>query len=104
MRRVVAYARVNSEEQRIRETISTLLEFVRGVVARDGLDIIQVYADDGVLGTILLEKRPAGARLIADARSGRLQAIVDYRRSVERSLKHSGFDVKDDPDPKGRMP
>jgi site-specific DNA recombinase len=77
--RAAAYGRVSTEEQRDRETIKTQVEVARHRCERDGLPIHDYYLDDGVSGTLPLEQRPEGARLLADARAGLFNVLVIYK-------------------------
>jgi site-specific DNA recombinase len=74
--RVALYLRVSSEEQRDRETIEIQREFLEQYCRLYGLEIVDVYADDGVSGTVPLHERPAGRRLLEDAREGRFTAVL----------------------------
>jgi resolvase-like protein len=67
--RVALYMRVSSEEQRDRETIEIQREFLQEYCRLYGLEVAQVYADDGLSGTIPLHERPEGGRLLEDAKS-----------------------------------
>ena len=44
-----------------------------------GFEVVEPYADDGVSGVIPLHERPAGARLLRDAREGRFQTVLVYK-------------------------
>jgi site-specific DNA recombinase len=55
--------RVSSEEQRERETIEIQREFLQEYGRLYGLEVAQIYADDGVSGTVPLHERPEGLRL-----------------------------------------
>jgi hypothetical protein len=50
--RVALLLRVSSEEQRERETIEIQREFLQEYCRLYGLEVAQIYADDGVSGTI----------------------------------------------------
>ena len=41
--------------------------------------MITVYADDGVSGTVPIHLRPAGARILPDARLRRFDQLMVYR-------------------------
>jgi len=70
-RRAATYERVSSEEQRERETIRTQADAIRRFAeANPDAQIVGRYRDDGVSGTIPLEERPDGRRLMQDARAG----------------------------------
>ncbi len=68
---VVIYCRVSSDEQRRNETILTQLDFLRRYCDLQGLQIGGLYQDDGVSGTVPLERRPAGRHLLADLAQAR---------------------------------
>jgi DNA invertase Pin-like site-specific DNA recombinase len=65
---IALYLRVSSEEQRERETIDIQREFLEQYCRLYGLEVADVYADDGVSGTIPLHERPEGKRLLEDAK------------------------------------
>jgi Resolvase, N terminal domain len=72
--RVALLLRVSSEEQRERETIEIQREFLQEYCRLYGLEVAQIYADDGVSGTIPLhEGRKAGgsSRMLKRASSPR---------------------------------
>src|SRR2546422_582066 len=73
------YARVSSEEQRERQTIQTQREFAKRYCDRLGIAIADSYSDDGISGTLPLERRPEGARLLADANAGKIDLVLVYR-------------------------
>jgi len=76
---VSLYARVSSLEQTRNETIKTQIEALERHCQAHGLAVQEVYADDGVTGTIPLEARPEGARLLRDARAGRARTVLVYK-------------------------
>src|ERR687896_2138285 len=76
--RVALCLRVSSEEQRERETIEIQNEFLSQYCRLYGLDVAGIYKDDGVSGTIPLEERPEGRRLLEDAQAGRFDAVLVY--------------------------
>jgi site-specific DNA recombinase len=41
--------------------------------------VVQIYADDGVSGTVPLHERPEGRRLLEDAREGKFSTLLVYR-------------------------
>jgi site-specific DNA recombinase len=77
--RAAIYLRVSSEEQRDRETILTQRNFAERYCALHEIVPVGWYADDGVSGTIAVNQRPEGARLLQDARDGRLSVVYVYR-------------------------
>src|SRR5215212_9529273 len=77
--RVALYLRVSSEEQRDRETIEIQREFLAQYCELYALDVAEVYADDGVSGTVPLHERPEGARLLRDAGEGKFGTVLVYK-------------------------
>lgn len=70
---VLAYGRVSTDVQRDTESIKIQVHKLEGMIAvrsnpdlpmRDQLKLIESFWDDGVSGTIPLEKRPEGRRLV----------------------------------------
>jgi site-specific DNA recombinase len=57
---VAVYARVSTEEQRERQSIRTQLEFSERYCQLHSLVVFKVYSDDGVSGTIPLDRRAEG--------------------------------------------
>ena len=76
---VVGYARVSTDLQREKESIRTQVECIERECLSRGWRLGEVYCDDGVSGTLPLEARPAGARLLHDARAGKFKALVVYK-------------------------
>jgi site-specific DNA recombinase len=88
--RVALYLRVSSEEQRNRETIEIQEEFLQQFCDLLGLEVTEIYKDDGVSGTIPLHERPAGRRLLEDVRQGEFGTVLLYRLDrLGRSLYSS---------------
>lgn len=77
--KAAVYARVSSEDQQERRTIETQLEFASKYCDLHKIDVVEWYQDDGVSGTIPLEDRDAGARLLADAKDGKFQLLLVYK-------------------------
>jgi site-specific DNA recombinase len=77
--RVALYLRVSSEEQRERETIDIQREFLEQYCELYGLEVAEVYADDGVSGTIPLHERLEGRRLLEDAKEGNFGVVLVYK-------------------------
>jgi site-specific DNA recombinase len=76
---VGVYLRVSTEEQRERQSIATQREFAPRYCGLHQLPIHETYADDGVSGTVALELRPAGIRLLEDARHRRFDQLLVYK-------------------------
>jgi len=80
VRRVAPYLRVSSDDQAERGTIQTQADEIRRRLAgEEGVLIVGEYADEGVSGTMALEDRPAGARLLADARARLFDEVWVYK-------------------------
>src|SRR5918992_5354439 len=77
--RVALYLRVSSEEQREKATIKIQREFLEGYCHLHGLEVAGRYLDDGVSGTIPLQERSEGRRLLEDAKEGKFQTVLVYR-------------------------
>ena len=73
------YLRVSTEEQRERQSIDTQREFGTKYTDLHQLPVQDVYADDGVSGTVPLEKRPAGQRILEAARRGEFNQLLVYK-------------------------
>ena len=76
---VALYLRVSTEEQRERQSIATQRDFAERYCAQHHLTVVAIYADDGVSGTVPLQLRPAGARIMPDARIHRFDQLLVYR-------------------------
>src|ERR1035438_9266856 len=76
---VAVYVRVSSEEQRERQSILTQRDFADRYCDLHQLPIHAVYADDGVSGTIPLDRRSEGARLLRDARLKKFDQLLVYK-------------------------
>ncbi len=76
---VALYLRVSTEEQRERQSIATQREFAERYCALHQLTVSTVYADDGISGTIPLHNRPAGNRILPDARLHCFDQLLVYR-------------------------
>ncbi|WP_422393093.1 hypothetical protein MTBGP_11130 [Moorella thermoacetica] len=73
------YCRVSSEDQAERGTIENQIEFATKYCDLHQLDIAGWYKDDGVTGTLPMEKRPAGRQLLKDAKAGKFDLLLIYR-------------------------
>jgi site-specific DNA recombinase len=79
LERVALYLRVSSEEQRDAGTIQTQRAELERDAAAGGFEVFDVYGDNGVSGTIPLHERPAGARLLEDAKRDAFESVLVYR-------------------------
>ena len=85
--RVALYCRVSSAEQQANDTISLQTSFLSDYCRLYGHEIVDVYRDEAVSGTVALPKRPEGARMLSDASQGLFDTVLVYRLDrVGRSL------------------
>jgi len=70
---------ISSEDQQERGTIENQLEFARKYCDLHQYEIVQWYKDDGATGTIPLEARDAGNRVLEDAKSKRYDVLLIYK-------------------------
>ena len=76
---IALYLRVSTEEQRERQSIDTQREFGAKYTDLHELRVHQVYADDGISGTVPIEKRPEGQRILQAARRGEFNQLLIYK-------------------------
>jgi site-specific DNA recombinase len=76
---VAIYCRVSTEEQRERQSILTQREFGERYTELHRLPVYALYADDGISGTVPLEGRPEGARVLKDARAGKFDQLLIFK-------------------------
>jgi len=76
---VALYLRVSTEEQKERQSIDTQREFGAKYTDLHELRVHQVYADDGISGTVPLEKRPEGRRILEAARRCEFNQLLIYK-------------------------
>jgi site-specific DNA recombinase len=108
--RVALYARVSTEDQAERQTVQGQLDFLRKLAELHGWPVAGEYVDDGVSGTVPLDQRTDGRRLLDDARIRRFEMVVFYRldrlgRSIRvlldahQALEDSGILLKSATEP-----
>jgi site-specific DNA recombinase len=66
-------------EQRERETIEIQDEFLRQYADLYKLNVVAEYRDEGISGTVPLHERPAGTRLLEDAKAGNFDVLLVYK-------------------------
>lgn len=76
---VAVYVRVSTEEQRERQSILTQREFAERYCALHQLVVYRVFSDDGVSGTVPLERRPDGGQILRDAQLRKFDQLLIYR-------------------------
>lgn len=70
------YGRVSSDDQRDAETIKNQITEVTRYADAHGISIGEWYLDDGITGTVPLDERPEGTRLLTDARQGKWRGLI----------------------------
>lgn len=93
---VAIYARVSTAEQAEAGAIESQVWSAARCCEARGFRVVETCTDDGVPGAIPLGARPAGARLLADARAGRFRAVVVAR--LDRAARKTAvfFDFVDE--------
>ena len=91
--RVAFYARVSTDEQAERGNIQSQVDFAKKYFdlygQTNGITGYESFLDDGVSGIISLVERPAAAKMLADAKTGKFQIVYVYRLDrLARSVKH----------------
>lgn len=87
--KAAVYARVSSEDQQERGTIEAQVDFARRYCELHDIAPLDWYLDDGVSGAVALDDRPAGHRLLQDARAKRFEQVLVYRLDrLARSTLH----------------
>lgn len=77
--KAVFYGRVSSEDQAERGTIQSQIDFGTKYCDLHEIAISEWYLDDGVTGTLPLEDREDGLRLIEDAKAGKFNLVLIYK-------------------------
>lgn len=86
--RAVFYKRVSSDEQEEKGTIASQGSYLQMRYEADfrvdapptvRMDYVGEYADDGYSGALPLGDRPAGRRLLDDARAGKFDVVIVYK-------------------------
>jgi site-specific DNA recombinase len=76
---IAIYARVSTEEQRERQSIETQYDEGQTFCKRQSLPVYRVYADNGISGTIPMNRRPEGSQILRDARLGKFDQLLVYK-------------------------
>jgi site-specific DNA recombinase len=76
MDRYALYLRTSTETQEKKVTIALQRESLKHYVNFHGLSVYKFYEDDGVSSGIMLSDRPAGAKMLADAKQGLFAHIL----------------------------
>jgi len=87
---IAIYARVSTEEQRERQSIETQYELGQSFCKVQNLPVYRVYGDNGVSGTIPLDRRPEGSQIFRDARLGKFDELLVYKLDrLARDARHT---------------
>jgi site-specific DNA recombinase len=78
--RLLAYVRVSTEEQAERgHSLSMQPDFLRGWCERNGHELVDVIADEGVSASVALRKRKGGAVLLQRLAEGEAEGVIALR-------------------------
>jgi len=93
MVRCAIYCRVSSDEQVEKGTIGSQVDYAKRYLELHGPEMNitehEFYLDEGVSGTIALSGRPAGSKLILDAKNKKFDILFIYRLDrLARNVKH----------------
>ena len=77
--RIALYMRVSSEEQAERMTIGTQEEFLGRYCELYNHEVVEIYKDEAISGTVPLHERSEGARLLAEAKEGSFDVVLVYK-------------------------
>ena len=96
---VAVYCRVSSDEQTEKGTIENQRIYAEKYVDLNMLNVYDYYMDDGITGTIALQKRPEGKRLLDDAKAGKFNLVLFFKldrlgRSV-RVILNAVYDLQE---------
>lgn len=79
MQKIAFYFRVSSDEQAGRGTIQNQIEFAEKYADLHSFIVSKKYIDDGVTGTLPLEMRPEGYKLLEDAKAYLFDTLYIYK-------------------------
>ncbi|WP_188624685.1 recombinase family protein, partial [Caldalkalibacillus thermarum] len=80
----ILYARVSTDDQSERGTIEGQLEFGEKYADLHQMNLLKVYKDDGISGTLELKDRIGGSELLDDIQSKKIQADVMLIYKLDR--------------------
>lgn len=82
---IAIYARVSQDKDDFKNSIKTQIQFGEDYAKALGKDY-EIYSDNGISGTLDIEKRPALFRLLQDIASGKISHVFAYDQSrLERN-------------------
>ncbi len=77
--KVAVYCRVSTEDQAESKTIENQVQYAQKYCELQGLEIYKFYLDEGISGSIPVNKRPAGRKLLEDAEKKLFDAVYVYK-------------------------
>ncbi|MED0678563.1 recombinase family protein [Aneurinibacillus thermoaerophilus] len=77
--KVAIYIRVSTEDQAERGTIENQIEFATKYCDLHQLEIVDWYKDDGISGTVPLELREEGKRMLEDSKEKKFDLLLVYK-------------------------
>ncbi|WP_425058624.1 hypothetical protein SCACP_32820 [Sporomusa carbonis] len=102
--KIAAYCRVSTEKEDQLMSLQAQKDFFEGYAAKNNLELVELYADEGISGT-KLKNRKEFNRMMADAQQGRFECVyvkdvsrlarnvVDFLQSI-RKLKALNIDCR----------
>jgi site-specific DNA recombinase len=76
--RAAAYARVSTDAQAEKKTIANQLHEIREWAAKNDVELVAEFADDGISGVTPFEDRPEAQQLLEMALTGAFDCTVIY--------------------------
>ena len=73
---VALYCRVSTDDQQEKETIQNQINWLRQWCPMFNMVVVEEYFDDGVSGRLAVHERPAGMRMVEDAKEGRFSYVI----------------------------
>ncbi|AGK97358.1 recombinase family protein [Clostridium pasteurianum] len=77
--KVAVYGRVSTEDQKERSTIENQVTFAKKYCDLHELDIFKIYKEEGISGTIPLNERDEGKKLIEAAKNKEFDTLLVYK-------------------------
>ena len=81
MKRAFGYCRVSSDSQVDGTSLASQREQLQAICTAEGYELLAVFEDAGVSGSIPFSQRPEGARLLATAQTGDVIVAVKLDRA-----------------------
>src|SRR5438093_2443791 len=79
MTKVAIYSRVSTDDQAEAQTIETQLSACREYCLRAGHEVVEVFKDEGVSGSVALADRPSGGALLEALEAKQFERVVMYQ-------------------------